>query len=80
LAQATGALQLAVTSQVCTPLPEHCFWPGVHVPEHAPPLHDWLQAAAVPHVPFAPHVSTPLPEHCVAPGTQTPVHVPMAHA
>jgi hypothetical protein len=80
LAHATGALQLAVTSHVWTPLPEHCFWPGVHVPVQTPPLHDWLHAAAEPQLPFAPHVSTPLAEHCVAPGTHTPVHVPIAQA
>ena len=77
---ATGAPQLALTSQVCTPLPEHCRLPGVHDPVHAPDTQLWLHAAIVPQVPVAPQVCTPLPEHWVVPGTHTPVHVAIEHA
>jgi hypothetical protein len=40
------------------------------------PTHAWfVQACAVPQVPFAVQVSNaPLPEHCVWPGAQTPPH------
>jgi hypothetical protein len=51
------------------------------VPVHAPFTHAWfVQSAAVPHVPEAPHVSTPLFEHCLAPGEQVPAHAPLTHA
>ena len=33
---ATAVPKVPVLSQTCTPLPEHCFAPGVHVPVHAP--------------------------------------------
>ena len=59
----------------------HCVAFGVHDPVHAPETHAWfVQGAAAPHCPLAPHVCTPSPEHCVAPGEHTPVHPPETHA
>jgi hypothetical protein len=78
--QAVGALQ-APALHVSTPLPLQSVCPGAHTPVQAPPAHVWLvQAAALPHVPFAWQVWTPLPEHCVVAGTQTPVHAPFTQA
>jgi hypothetical protein len=73
-------VQVAVTSHVCTPLPEHWRDPGEHVPVHVPEVQLWLHMMAVPQLPPAEQVSTPLPEQAVAPGAHTPVHPPTAHA
>jgi hypothetical protein len=40
LAHATGVPQVAETSHVCTPLPEHCLSPGVQEPVQTPDTHD----------------------------------------
>jgi hypothetical protein len=56
--------------------PVHWVAPGVQTPEHAPPVHTYVQLAAVPHWPLDVHVCTPLPEHCVVPGEQAPPHTP----
>jgi hypothetical protein len=77
---ATGWPQVALSSQVCTPLPEHWVVPGVHAPVQTPAAHAWLHATTLPHAPIAPHVSTPLPEHWVAFGTHTPVQDPIEQA
>jgi hypothetical protein len=58
------------------PSPVHWVAPGVQTPEHEPPVHTYVQLAAVPHWPFDPHVCTPLPEHCVAPGEHAPPQTP----
>lgn len=53
--------------------------PGVHVPEHAPPMHWYGHVIEVTHWPLVLQVCAFWPEHCVAPGEQTPVHAPEAH-
>lgn len=42
--QGVGVPQLAVISQVWTPLPEHWTAPGEQVPVQVPATHVWLQA------------------------------------
>jgi hypothetical protein len=64
---------------VCTLLPEHCVAFGVHTPPHAPEVHTYWQALAVPQVPLAVQASTPLPEHVVWLGAHTPVQAPLTH-
>ena len=71
---AAAALHCPLALHVWTPLPEHCFAPGVHA-AHAPPTQTGVpppQAAAAPQLPVASQVSTPLPEQRVAPGVHTP--------
>jgi hypothetical protein len=68
---------------VCALLPEHCFWPEVHVPVHIPPEHvPLVHASGFPYCPQAPHVSTALPEHVACPGVHAGAdgheHVPHA--
>jgi hypothetical protein len=36
LLHAETLLQVPLAVQVCTPLPEHCVWPGAHTPVQAP--------------------------------------------
>ena len=80
LVQDAGKLHCPLAAHVCTPLPEHCVMPGVHVPAQTPPEHVPVHGVARPHCPVARQVRTPLDEHWVAPGEQTPVQAPLAHA
>jgi len=57
----------------------HCFAPGLHVPEHAPPLHVFAQTVPFCHTPFALHVCGVRSLHCFVPGVQEPVHTPPTH-
>jgi hypothetical protein len=54
--------------------------PGAHVPEHAPPLHTFMQAVPFCQTPIESQVCGTRPLHCFAPGEQTPVHAPETHA
>jgi hypothetical protein len=78
---AAAAPHWPLESQVCTPLPEHCFAPGVHTPVQAPLTQaEETHVDAVPQLPFASHVCTPLFEHCFVPGAQVPAQAPPTHA
>ena len=57
----------------------HCFAPGLHVPEHAPPLHAFVQAVPFCHTPFESHVCGVRLLHCFVPGMQLPVHAFATH-
>src|SRR5690348_13514910 len=57
----------------------HCVAPGLHVPEHAPPLQTFAQAVPSTHWPFDPHVCGTRLLHCLAPGAHTPEHAPEMH-
>jgi hypothetical protein len=58
----------------------NCFAPGLHVPEHAPPLQTFAQAVALTQAPLPLHVCGVRPLHCLVPGEHTPVQAPVAHA
>jgi hypothetical protein len=78
--QVEAFCQVPDPSQDCTVSPTHCFAPGLHVPEHAPPLHTLVQAVPSTHLPFGSQVSGTSFEHCLVPGEQTPLHAPLTHA
>jgi hypothetical protein len=63
---------MKVEPQDCVALPEHCTWPVVHAPLHAPLTHVLppLHETVAPHKPLVPQVWTPVAseEHCTAPG------------
>jgi hypothetical protein len=78
--QAVVSSQLPVPSQVCGVWPLHCFAPGLHVPEQAPPMQTFVHAVPLCQTPLALHVCGVVPLHCLAPGEQTPVQAPETHA
>jgi hypothetical protein len=83
LVQATAVPHWPVGSHVCTPLPEHCAWPGPHTPVHAPETQVVLALQGLGvfcQVPLAVHVCGCWPLHWVEFGAQTPVHAPETHA
>jgi hypothetical protein len=63
-------------------LPEHCVWPGAHVPEQAPETHvSFTQVVGGPQLPVGSQVWTPFVPpspvaHCAWVGAQTPTHAP----
>jgi hypothetical protein len=67
-------------SQVWTTWPLHCLAPGLHVPEHVPPLQTLVHAVPFTQVPVGSHVSGTRPLHFLAPGAQTPEQAPLTHA
>jgi hypothetical protein len=69
-----------VESQVWVTKPLHCFEPGLHVPEQAPPLHTLVQTVPFCQKPSASHVCGARLLHCFVPGVQLPVHTPATQA
>jgi hypothetical protein len=53
--------------------------PGLHVPEHAPPLHTAAHGAPGCQVPVESHVSGVKLSHCRVAGVHEPVHTPSVH-
>ena len=67
-------------SQLCTPLPLHCVWPGAHTPVQIPLMQVWLvHATGLPQLPLPPHSCVELPTHCFEPGEHS-THVLCRHA
>jgi len=58
----------------------HCFAPGLHVPEHWPPLHTFAQTVPFCQTPFESHVCGVRLLQPVLPGVHWPVHAPATHA
>jgi hypothetical protein len=69
-----------VESQLWVTKPLHCFEPGLHVPEQAPPLHTFVQTVAVCQVPSASQSCGARLLHCLVPGVQLPMQVSVTHA
>jgi hypothetical protein len=79
--QAAAAFcQDPLESHVWTTWPLHCVAPGLQVPEHAPPLHTFVQMVPLSHAPEALQVSGVRPLQSLAPGVHTPVHAPPTQA
>lgn len=77
---AGSSCHVPVESHVWGFCPLHCFAPGLHVPEQAPPLQTFMQSASLCQAPFVSHCCGVSPLHCRASGSQTPEHAPDTHA
>ena len=65
---------------VCVVWPLHRFVFGLHVPEHAPPLHTFAHTVPFCQAPFASHVCGVSPLHVFVVGVHSPVHAPPRQA
>jgi hypothetical protein len=72
--------QVPLPSQLCGVRPVHCLAPGLHVPEHDPPLQTLAHAAPLTQLPVASQLWGVSPLQRLLVGVQLPVHEPPTQA